>query len=107
MTIEELAKLSGVTVTKSKDSEDSYEYKQERYPNVTIIGFETEQDAYESWFSSTFGEETKNAIEQILREHTTQKEQLQTAKTIITDFLGYLSNRVSIGKIQEFLKTIK
>ena len=72
MTLEEFAKLAGVSVFKC-DPEwgGSIGYNSKDYPNSRICGFRSEAAAYKSWLEDSFGPTTAKAVLALLKQTKT------------------------------------
>lgn len=79
MTLEELAKLAGVKITDCDPDKwgGALGYTTKDYPNCTVCGAKTKEDAYKSWISHAIGETAANAILELLSESQVHKEPLK------------------------------
>lgn len=72
MTLEEFAKLSGVTVFKtdpfSEFDDGNFGYKEDSVPRMVTTGYQTKREAYEGWLELSFTKDQSKAILELLKQ---------------------------------------
>lgn len=69
MTLEEFAKKAGVTIVAcDPDWGGTVGYKEKDYPNTTIAGFKTKEEALKSWLRSSFGDSPAKVVLKLLKD---------------------------------------